>query len=128
MARRETENVSDAEIDLVQGDFLCWDTEERFDLIVAMGLFDYVSNPGEALERMRLLCRNTVIASFPSRHWLRTPIRRVRYAYKRCPVFFYDHGMIKRLGQDAGFAACKITKIKGAGMDYIGTFEIGNPG
>jgi 2-polyprenyl-3-methyl-5-hydroxy-6-metoxy-1,4-benzoquinol methylase len=122
LARRETEGFTGVKVDLIRSDFLAWKTKEAFDLVVAMGLYDYVAHPLGMLKRMRALTQRAVIASFPSRHWLRTPIRRCRYYLKRCPVYFYDCPEIESLGRDAGFAATEITKIGGAGMDYVAVF------
>ena len=63
-----------------------------------------------------------MIASFPSISWYRTPIRKVRYVIKRCPVYFYRREQIEQLGKAAGFAQTDISKIDGAGQDYFATF------
>jgi SAM-dependent methyltransferase len=126
LARQEVQGVEDSEIDLVQAEFLDWDTNEQFDLIVAMGLYDYIASPGVMLARMRALARRAVIASFPSRHWFRTPVRRFRYLLKRCPVRFYREDELAPLGREAGFARTDVTKIRGAGMDYVAVFRCGD--
>lgn len=125
LARKETGECTGAEIDLIQTDFQTWTTTEAFDLLVGMGLFDYADNPLALLTKMRSLTRGAAIASFPSRHWLRTPIRRLRYLFKRCPAYFYGEDEIRTLGNDAGFASTEITKIRGAGMDYVVIFRAG---
>ena len=125
LARCETEGLSGADVELVRSDFLPWKTKETFDLIVAMGLYDYVADPLRMLKRMRALTQDAVIVSFPSRHWLRTPIRRIRYFLKKCPVYFYDRPAIESLGRDAGFATTEVAKIDRAGMDYVAVFRVG---
>ena len=125
LARRETDGIAGADIDLIRSEFQQWKTSESFDLIVAMGLYDYAADPARMLKRMRELTKDAVIASFPSRHWLRTPVRRIRYFLKRCPVHFYDRAAIESLGREASFATTEITKIKGAGMDYVAVFRLG---
>lgn len=92
---------------------------EKFDVVVAMGFFDYQSDPRATLERMRSMTRHSVIASFPSRHWFRTPLRQVRYKLKKCPVYFYDNRKIEEITRRAGFARVQSTKLPGAGMDYV---------
>ena len=42
--------------------------------------------PGTAIDYR---VRETAQASFPSRHWFRTPVRSVRYKLRNCPVFFF---------------------------------------
>jgi hypothetical protein len=73
----------------------------------------------DSLKTMRALAANSVIASFPSISFYRTPIRKLRYKIKKCPVYFYRPAEIEELTRHAGFASCRITKIPGAGMDYI---------
>ena len=88
---------------------------ESFDVVIAMGFFDYVQSPVPVLQRMAGFARHSVIASFPSISWYRTPIRKVRYFFKRCPVYFYRSSEIDFLGKAAGFARTEIVKIEGAG-------------
>jgi ubiquinone/menaquinone biosynthesis C-methylase UbiE len=122
LARAQARQVTGTRIDFIHGDFSDWSAGEEFDLIVAMGFFDYVQDPAVLLKKMRALCSKSVIASFPSRHWFRTPLRRVRYRLKNCPVYFYSAEQIGRLGHEAGFAHTDLVKIRGAGMDYVATF------
>jgi SAM-dependent methyltransferase len=109
-------------IDFVVSDFETFETEERFDAVLAMGFFDYVRDPIPLLAKMRELATHSVVASFPSRNFYRTPIRELRYRIKRCPVYFYDDRHVRALGAAAGFARTEVEKIPGAGMDYFVTF------
>lgn len=120
LARQHTAGLDGAE--LIVADFASFETAERFDAVLAMGFFDYVAEPAHVLDRMRALTTHSVVASFPSRHLYRTPIRRLRYWLKRCPVYFYDRDQIDALGGAAGFVRTEIEKIPGAGMDYFVTF------
>ena len=86
-----------------------------------MGFFDYHAAPLPILRHLHSLCRGAVIASFPSRHWLRTPIRRFRPRLHRIPVYFYDRSDLASLGEQAGFARTEIVKLPGAGMNYFVT-------
>lgn len=103
-------------------DFLTTTFERRFEVVVAMGLFDYLSDPLVALQRMAGLADHSVIASFPSISFYRTPIRRVRYRIKNCPVYFYTPKQIRDLSDRAGFSRLELHKIRGAGMDYFARF------
>ena len=100
-------------------DIMHFRTNESFDVVVAMGFFDYIEDPLLVLSRLKSLSRGSVVASFPSRSFIRTPLRRIRYFLKRCPVFFFDRDEINRLCKEAGFKSWSITKIAGAGMDYF---------
>lgn len=108
--------------EFICADFQTLETEETFDGVLAMGFFDYIQNPLPVLQKMLALARHSVAASFPSISFYRTPIRKVRYFFKRCPVYFYTREEIFSLSKAAGFAKVDVLKIKGAGMDYFATF------
>ncbi len=112
-------NGSQTKFEFVLSDIDAYQTADRFDVVVAMGFFDYISEPVPSLKKLRDFCNHSVIASFPSISFYRTPLRKVRYAIKKCPVYFYRIEQIERLAHEAGFSKCQVTKIKGAGMDYV---------
>jgi hypothetical protein len=89
-----------------------------------MGFFDYVADPLRTLQQLKAFTCKTVIASFPSIHPIRTPIRKIRYRIKRCPVRFYREQEIRSLARSAGFAFCEVEKVGGAGMDYVAVFRM----
>jgi len=89
-----------------------------FDFVIVMGVLDYVADAPAFLKALRSVVAGTAALSFPSKHWLRTPIRRVRYRVRNCPVYFYDEEQIRAIGAAAGFGGVDVTKIPGAGMDY----------
>lgn len=121
LAREHVEKIngSQTKFEFVLSDIDAYHTADRFDVVVAMGFFDYISEPEPSLKKLRELCNHSVIASFPSISLYRTPLRKVRYAIKKCPVYFYRVEQIERLAHEAGFSKCSVTKIKGAGMDYV---------
>jgi SAM-dependent methyltransferase len=118
-AKREQRQTT---FEFVQQDFAVFHTSGTFDAVLAMGFFDYVRDPVAVLQRMRGFAQHSLIASFPSISWYRTPIRKLRYLAKRCPVYFYRRSDIDRLARESGFARHEITKIEGAGQDYFVAF------
>ena len=124
LAVKITRTIENAEniFDFVCCDFMEYQTDETFDVIIAMGLFDYVEDPVSMLRKMQSMAHHSVIASFPSTSFYRTPIRKVRYYFKQCPLHFYNPDKINLLSSQAGFDKNRITKIKGAGMDYFVAF------
>lgn len=96
---------------------------EKFDVVVAMGFFDYVADPLDTLKRLNSLSVNSVIASFPSISVWRTPIRKLRYRFKRCPVRFFRRREIQNLSIGAGFKSNEIKKVRGSGMDFVAIFK-----
>jgi 2-polyprenyl-3-methyl-5-hydroxy-6-metoxy-1,4-benzoquinol methylase len=109
-------------LEFVRGSFMEFEDKEHFELVLAMGFFDYVEDALPVLARMESLATHSVIASFPSISWYRTPIRKTRYLVKRCPVYFYQRAQIEELGRAAGFAQADVNKIEGDGQDYFVTF------
>jgi malonyl-CoA O-methyltransferase len=57
------------------------------DHAIVMGVFDYLADPLAFLRGVRRVTRESAQVSFPSRHWFRTPLRKVRYRLRHCPVF-----------------------------------------
>lgn len=92
---------------------------EKHNHAIVMGVLDYIPEPGPMLKAIVESVDTSAVVSFPSIHWLRTPIRRFRYNLRKCPVWFYDQRMIEALAEDSGARDFKITKIDGAGMDYV---------
>ncbi len=112
-------NSPQTEFEFVLSDIDAYHTADKFDVVVAMGFFDYISEPVPSLRKLREFCTHSLIASFPSISFYRTPLRKVRYAIKKCPVYFYRIDQIEGLAREAGFSNCQVTKIKGAGMDHV---------
>jgi SAM-dependent methyltransferase len=92
-------------------DFLAADLEGPFDVILALGLFDYLPQPGLFIEKMSSLCApgGCVVGSFPAFSPLKGPIRKVRYEWiGDCPIFNYTRAQLERLFSAAGFSAVEI--------------------
>jgi 2-polyprenyl-3-methyl-5-hydroxy-6-metoxy-1,4-benzoquinol methylase len=95
----------------IHSDLLEYQTDEKFDVSIGIGLFDYISDPLPVLKRMREVTRDKAILSFPRLWTWRAPIRKARLALRDCPVFFYTKSAIGSLVKEAGFADCEITKV-----------------
>lgn len=89
------------------------------DFAIVMGVMDYIADAPAFARALAPLVTGGAALSFPSTHWLRTPLRKVRYRIRRCPLFFYDDASIRRLLGEAGFGNVEVTKLPGAGMDYV---------
>ena len=118
LTRKRLEEINAVEnCSLVKGTF----PEVKVDVhdhAIVMGVMDYVADAGAFLSALRLVVKRSAVVSFPSRHWLRTPIRKFRYRLRQCPVYFYSAADIDALCSAAGFRGIDIKKISGAGMDY----------
>jgi len=67
--------------DLIVDDFLTADLHGPFEVILAVGLFDYLPEPHRFTRRMFELCApgGCVVGSFPAWSLLKGPVRKVRY-------------------------------------------------
>ncbi|MFP4056874.1 MAG: class I SAM-dependent methyltransferase [Candidatus Brocadiia bacterium] len=92
-------------------DFMECDFDRPFDVILAIGLFDYVADCRPFLRKMRSLSRRKVVATFPRRWTWRAPVRKARLALHGCPVYFFTKGQVEGLMADAGFASATVDRI-----------------
>ena len=94
-------------------DFDQFTDPQRFGVTIAIGFFDYVSDPGETLRRLRALADGRVLASFPAPDFPRSQLRRIRYGSKGVRVRFYRPAEIRRLAQAAGFRSVQVLPLSG---------------
>jgi SAM-dependent methyltransferase len=96
---------------LVQGDFLEVPLDGPFDVVLALGLFDYLPEAAPFAARMRELCSGSLVASFPGWNWFKGPIRKVRYELvNRVPIFDYTESGLRQLLDDAGFSRIELVR------------------
>jgi 2-polyprenyl-3-methyl-5-hydroxy-6-metoxy-1,4-benzoquinol methylase len=99
-------------------DYLEIDHSERFNLVLAIGYFDYVEDPYAHLNAMLQQCKTRVLASFPKRFDLRVPTRILRIRAAGGFVRFYTGSEIARLLDRAGVRSDRATRID-LGRDYF---------
>jgi 2-polyprenyl-3-methyl-5-hydroxy-6-metoxy-1,4-benzoquinol methylase len=102
-----------------QADFTATSLGEKFDVVIAIGFFDYQAKPADVLRRMLEHCRGRVIGSFPGRSLLRMPLRRARYWLDNCPVLFYREDEVRQIARDAGLTKIEIVPIRSSGTGYM---------
>ena len=98
-------------VTLVTDDFLTAELDERFDVVLALGLFDYLPNPEDFAARMFELSSagGCVVGSFPAWSWVKGPVRKARYEWiGDCPIFNYTRDGLGQLFREAGFARVEI--------------------
>jgi SAM-dependent methyltransferase len=106
--------------EFIQADFLDYPFRETFDVVVALGVFDYVADPVRVLQRMTELSNDKVVASFPGRSPIRAPLRKLRYALRGCPVYFYTGRRLRQICHEAGLAKFRIDKLASSGYMLMG--------
>jgi len=97
------ENKVEGICNFIKVDFLKFQFDEKFDITLAIGFFDYFKYPQAALRKILALTKEKVIISFPARWDLRALIRKIRLKLLGCPVYFYSEDQIRNLLNEAGF-------------------------
>jgi len=123
LARSHSVIAGSPAVELNQADYVTWTSAEKFDVILALGFFDYVRDPIPILTKMREQAVDSVFASFPSMHWFRTPFRWARRRLQGTRVYFYSDSQIQRLAKRAGYSGVEVTRLPGAGMNFLAAFR-----
>jgi SAM-dependent methyltransferase len=92
--------------ELIVDDFLTASLSGPFDVVLAVGLFDYLPDPHRFTRRMFELTApgGCVVGSFPTWSWLKGPARKVRYEWiGNCPIFNYSRRELELLFGASGF-------------------------
>jgi ubiquinone/menaquinone biosynthesis C-methylase UbiE len=103
LARQRLERFDDEKVTLIQGDFLRTAIPGSYEVILALGYFDYIDNAPAHVRRMRELVApgGSVVASFPRWTWTKGPIRKLRYeVINNCPIFDYTRDGLMQLFSD----------------------------
>lgn len=119
LARREAAAASRADVcEFVVSSFAGLQTDERFDVVVATGYFDYLEAPAGDVAKMVRTCRGRIYASFPKRFDWRVPLRKARFALGGGFVRFYDEREVRALFDAAGLDGDRLSLID-LGRDWI---------
>lgn len=121
IARAEArEHGVDKVCEFLQADFFTASLEEKFDVSIAMGVYDYLRDPQPFLKKMASVTKGTVICSFPGHSMVREFARKMRYRLtRRGTVFFYDEADVRRLANGAGFESFEIVPIAASGTGFV---------
>jgi 2-polyprenyl-3-methyl-5-hydroxy-6-metoxy-1,4-benzoquinol methylase len=87
----------------VLNDILDWQTTETFDLVIAIGFWDYVQDPMPRLRMIRKLTGRTFLSAWPRAGTARMAIRKARLKVSGCPVYFWRPQQVEIYLRDAGF-------------------------
>jgi SAM-dependent methyltransferase len=111
---KQTNNVQRAE--LVNADFLGTQMDLRADLVVALGVFDYLhENALPFLRRMVEYSERAIAFTAPGRSVIRQPLRAMRYKRKGISVHFYARKELEDLCANSGLSRFTINWISSSG-------------
>ena len=115
LARRRLVRFGDR-VTLVEGDFIDAPLEGPFDVVLALGFFDYIPDPHLFVRRMYKLCSGEVVASFPKWSWVKGPVRKIRYeVVNDCPIFNYTERELRLMFGAGGFSRVDVVAATRSG-------------
>jgi 2-polyprenyl-3-methyl-5-hydroxy-6-metoxy-1,4-benzoquinol methylase len=122
---RQTSNRHgfDARCEFIRGDVFTHQFVRRFDVVVALGVFDYIAEPEKLMSRMMELSSGKVIGSFPAVSPLRAPLRKLRYALRNCPVYFYTRSRLEEMCERCGLRDHTILSYASSGFIVVGRVD-----
>ena len=97
--------------EVVMGDALRWEPGERFDLVYALGVFDYEVDPRHLLRKLAQLSRNQVLATFRRAWAFRSPFRKLSYQLRGRPIYLHTAASIRRAMHDTGFRNVSVRRL-----------------
>jgi magnesium protoporphyrin O-methyltransferase len=104
-------------------DFLTHEFEGAFDIVLALGVFDYIKDPGPMFKKIAQLRPRIFVASFPVYRPFWSIQRKIRYHWiRKCPIYDYSEEQLRRLYQDASFQNYRIVPCM-RGLFGIAGFE-----
>ncbi|HTT27516.1 MAG TPA: methyltransferase domain-containing protein [Solirubrobacteraceae bacterium] len=110
LARTRLQRFNDR-TELIVDDFLTAPLEGPFEVILAVGLFDYLPDPHRFSRRMFELAApgGCVVGSFPTWSLLKGPVRKIRYEWiGNCPIFNYSRRELELMFGASGFDRVEI--------------------
>jgi SAM-dependent methyltransferase len=104
----------------VEGDFLAYPLEEKFDYTIVMGFMDYAADARAVIDRVLAITRRRAFFSFPKAGGPLAWQRQLRYR-SRCDLFLYREDQIRGLFSPTGAAFA----LEPIGRDFFVTLEPG---
>ena len=99
-------------IEFLCSDFMSDFTEEKkFDISIALGVFDYIEDPMPFLSKVKKVTTSKIIAYFPAKFAIQSPLRKMWLSTRNCPVFFYTERKLKNIYTDLGITKIKIIRL-----------------
>jgi ubiquinone/menaquinone biosynthesis C-methylase UbiE len=96
LARQLVQHEQVAEqCNFVLSDVLDWKTKEQFDLVIAIGFWDYVADPLGRLQVIRGITKGRFLSAWPRAGTWRAAIRKQRLKVSGCPVYFWTSSQIE---------------------------------
>jgi SAM-dependent methyltransferase len=98
-------------IQLLHGDLLALKLSERFDWVIANGLFDYVEDTSLGMRRAAEWSRGGVVATFPDRRAPRALPRRLYWRTRGVHIRLFEPAQVLALAAASGLSESRIERI-----------------
>ncbi|MHC4075145.1 MAG: class I SAM-dependent methyltransferase [Planctomycetota bacterium] len=105
-------NVFD-KCDFIHDDFMEHTFEDSFDIVLALGVFDYVEKPEPIFKKIARLNPRKFLATFPKHTAIWGIQRKIRYNWlKKCPIYYYTAEQLNELSREAPFRHYQVIPVK----------------
>jgi SAM-dependent methyltransferase len=104
-----------SEVTLLEGDFVDCTLEETFDVVLCLGVLEYVRDPRAAAAWLRAHCGSTLVASFTRWDWVKGPLRHAHYRLHGCALRDFPPAEARTLLQAAGFGRIELEPVSRRG-------------
>lgn len=112
LARRRLDRFG-SQVELHHADFVDASLPGPFDVVLALGLFDYITDPVSYLRRMRELTSGVLFVTFPRWNWLKDPTRKLVYEGRYgCSLQDYDDRRLGEVLVAAGFERPELLRLR----------------
>lgn len=95
------------------GDALHWEPDQTFDVVWALGVFDYVADPVPLLHKMASLSRGVILATFRRIWAFRSPLRKLAYHLRGQPIYLYTRSQVRHACETAGLKDVSVERLDG---------------
>ncbi len=94
-------------------DFLSHQFDRSFDIVLALGFFDYIQEPEPIFKKIARLTPRKFVASFPKFTFFWGIQRHIRYNWiRKCPIYYYSAEQLEHLYKEAPFVRFRIIEGK----------------
>lgn len=112
LKKYEIENNTKLNIKFIYSNFIQnYNSAEKFDVSLALGVTDYIQNPIPLLLKMKDLSKEKLIVSYPAKFTFQMPLRKIWLWTKKCPVYFYTKKRIKAIYNSINLTYYEIIEV-----------------
>ena len=104
----------------VFGDFVNYETKDKYDYSIVVGFMDYMKEPKKVIEKVLYITKSKAFFSFPVNGGILALQRKFRYR-KRCDLFMYNMDQLETLFSDMTYKKIKYERIA---RDFFVTVSI----